>query len=435
MRHEGFARNFSSTLTELRTRGHDVTVLLDRRPTASSSGEPSPLDEILECHPGIDVGVRSTHPRRARFARGVRLWLDYLHYLQPGLEEARTARERVRRGLPRAVSALSDLPGARHALRLLLRRLERALPARSATQALRAVGPDVLLVTPLVDLGGEQVDLVRAARAIGVPSVLAVASWDNLTSKGTLHEVPDRVLVWNRRQRSELADLHGVDPQRVRVTGAAAYDHWFTMTAQATRPELCAEVALDPDRPYILYAGSSPFIAPDESAFVRRWLDGLRAHPSLADTQILIRPHPLNPIDVSAPGVATHPPGGANPVVSTRRQEYFDALYHSTAVVGVNTSALLEAALIGRPVLVIPAPQYSATQQGLVHFRQMMHDAAGALSLARTTSDHLSDVAATLGPHPPQPPTRAFVEAVVRPGGEHRSAAAAIVGALEEIVR
>ena len=67
-----------------------------------------------------------------------------------------------------------------------------------------------MLVTPLVELGSQQVDYVKSARRLGVRSALSVASWDNLTSKGLIRVLPDHVIVWNDAQRAEAAALHHV---------------------------------------------------------------------------------------------------------------------------------------------------------------------------------------------------------------------------------
>ena len=61
------------------------------------------------------------------------------------------------------------------------------------------------------------------------------------------------------------------------MTGAHSYDHWFSWTPSSEREAFCARVGLDPSKPYILYLGSSPFIAPREHRHVTTWLRGLRA--------------------------------------------------------------------------------------------------------------------------------------------------------------
>ena len=117
---------------------------------------------------------------------------------------------------------------------------------------------------------------VRAASS-GSRSILGVGSWDHLTTKGLIHEVPDRVLVWNEAQKHEAIELHDVPADRVLVTGSQAYDHWFSTRPSVDREAFCRQVGLDPARPFLLYLCSSPFIAPHEVGFVRRWIAAIRA--------------------------------------------------------------------------------------------------------------------------------------------------------------
>ena len=93
----------------------------------------------------------------------------------------------------------------------LFRVIERAMPhGDTAERVLAEHRPDVLLMTPLLYFGSQQVEYVRAAKAAGIPCVLGVGSWDHLTTKGRIHERPDRVVVWNEFQRAEAAELHGI---------------------------------------------------------------------------------------------------------------------------------------------------------------------------------------------------------------------------------
>jgi hypothetical protein len=51
--------------------------------------------------------------------------------------------------------------------------------------------------------------------------------------------------------------------------------------------------------------------------------------------------------------VGIWPRAGANPVDSEARADYYDSMFHSVAVVGVNTSALIESGIVGRPVFTV----------------------------------------------------------------------------------
>src|SRR5207248_10861148 len=125
--------------------------------------------------------------------------------------------------------------------------------------------------------GIRQTDTVKAARKLGIPVALAVASWDHLTTKGLVKAPPDRAFVWNEFQVREAVDLHGLPADRVVVTGAQLFDPWFDRRPSMTREEFLARVGLDPAAPYVLYVGSSRNIAPAEKEipFVLGWIDGL----------------------------------------------------------------------------------------------------------------------------------------------------------------
>ena len=119
-----------------------------------------------------------------------------------------------------------------------------------------------------------------------------------------------------------------------------------------------------------LVGSTASISAPDaELTFVRRWIEALRSHPSLADISILVRPHPFNSrhwsdADVGdLPNVAVYP-HWSNPVNESDRQDYFDSLYHSEAVVGINTTAMIEAAIVGRTVHSVLAEEFKDTQGG-----------------------------------------------------------------------
>ena len=152
-------------------------------------------------------------------------------------------------------------------------RLESGIPpARRITEFVRTQSPDVVLVSPLIDLASPLLDYLKAARSLGIRTGIAVASWDNLTSKGLLRFVPERVFVWNEAQRREAIELHGIPAERVVATGAARFDDWFAQRPSTSREEFMRKVGLDPARPYLLYLCSSVFVAPEERPFVDRWL-------------------------------------------------------------------------------------------------------------------------------------------------------------------
>ena len=285
-----------------------------------------------------------------------------------------TYRERAWRRAPRPAAALARtrIGGSapvRRGVRAMLRLVERALPTNGEIERfLTERAPDVVLFTPYLGLRSIQPEFLRAAKALGLRSAICVKSWDNLSSKSVIRPVPDRLFVWNEIQRTEAETLHDIPRDRVVVTGAQCFDEWFDWRPRP-REEFCARVGIDPGRPYVLYACCSPWTGQSEVDFVRRWTAALRAGGGvLADAGILVRPHPKRPdawLDVAAGDQAViFPREGHAPTDPDSKADYFDSIYHSAAVVGLNTSAMIEAAIVGRSVLTVLDPDYERVQEG-----------------------------------------------------------------------
>jgi hypothetical protein len=107
---------------------------------------------------------------------------------------------------------------------------------------------------------------------------------------------------------------------------------------------------------------------------------------------------------------------GGSPVDSSFRDDYFDALYHSAVVVGLNTSAFIEAGIIGRPVHTILLPEWYENQEGTLHFRYLLDVDGGLLEVARDLETHLRQLADGLS-HPAVGPRTVhwLVRAAARP--------------------
>jgi FkbM family methyltransferase len=451
MRHAGYVRNFESTLRMLCERGHRVHLALQGTPRIAQLDPHDIARQLAEQYRSFSNGVAP--PRTDEWSlvgRELRVGLDYLRYYGPEYRNAPKLRERARRDVPPSVLARSEhgwtgtAPG-RWLLAAWLRATDRAIPTAPEIDAfIRRIRPDVLAVTPLIEAGAPQVDYVRSAHAQGVRTVLCVASWDNLTNKGLIHGPLDLVAVWNDAMRREAVELHGVPAARVVVTGAAAFDHWFDWRPSVTREAFCARVGLPADRPYLLYLCSSAFIAPREAAFVRSWIGRIRQsmQPALRDVGILVRPHPQcadqwQGIDLTSFGAtALWPPNGAAPVDVDSRSDYFNSMFHSTGVVGINTTAQIESAILGRPVHTLLAPEFCETQEGTLHFHHLRHVNGGFLRIARDFEEHEAQLAATIGAAETNDAhCRRFVEAFVRPYGLDTPATPRLVEALERLAR
>jgi hypothetical protein len=444
MRHHTYVRNYDAALQELARRGHQVHLAMEIERQEGMDA----VKALAREWPGITHG-RVPEPivdTWSLVSQRLRLGFDYLRYLDPFYDTATLRRERARNRTPRLLIALADPPLLRGERwrRLVggfLHALDRAVPPPPViVDFVRSVQPDLVMITPLVDLGSRQIDYLRAARLLGIPTVLPVWSWDHLSSKALLREPPERILVWNHTQRDEAIQVHRVPAARVVVTGAQCFDHWFTRRPVRTREQFCAQLGLPADRPVILYVCTGLIMgSPPEPPFVLSWLQAVRAShdPMVAGAGVLIRPHPSQAaawegVDLSAYGPVAL--WGANPVDDATRGDYFDSLYHSNAVVGLNTSAFIEAGIVGREVLAILPPEFHDNQAGTVHFRYLLNIGGGLLRVSRELEAHVGQLGEALRrPPSAEHPHRVFLESFVRPNGLDVAATPAFVAAIEQM--
>ena len=437
-------RFFESVVAELATRGHEVHIA--RHLPASKSRHDHVADRLSETYPAVTRGeVPAPDPLMHPFALALRSARDYVQFLDPAYNAS--YRLRAERRVPGATVRLLGGPLGRSA-RLrgvaasILDTLSTAVPVdRNLTRFLTEGGYDVVLMTPYMGLKTPQPDLARAAQALGIPAVVCVASWDNLSSKSRVWPAPDVMTVWNEIQRGEAVDLHGIDPDTVAVTGAQVFDQWFERRPRP-REEFLAKVGLPADRPVVLYLCSSPFRdAPPELPYVRSWIEALRASddPALAGASVLVRPHPKRAeewegVDLAAEmdRVAVWPRHGALVIDEEASADYFDSLFHSEAVVGLNTSAMIEAGIVGRPVHTILVPEFEQSQQGTFHFRYLVDVGGGLVRVGHDLAEHHRQLAESLA-HAGEQDAAAegFVRAFVRPYGLDVAATPRFADAIE----
>ena len=426
-RHFGYLRNFESALIELADRGHALHLVADR---PESTGGLQMVERLAARYPDVTVGWT---PRREKgdewldAATKIRLSQDYLRYLERAYDRAPQLRRRAKERTPAMTVRLVERMGfrirpGRALLGGLLGAFEDGLPRHAPYDAfMREVAPDVVLLTPLIDLGSPQLDLLKSAKALGLRTVLCVGSWDHLSSKALIRVQPDLVTVWNDVQRREAIEMHDVAAERVVVTGAQCFDQWFFRRPSRSREEFCRAMGVPVDRPFVLYVCSSLFRGgPPEAEFTVEWVKAVRAStdPRLRDLGILVRPHPgrmdeWKGRDVVSLGVAFH---GGNPIDARSRDDYFDALHYTAAVVGLNTSAFLEAGIAGKPVLAILPPQYWKSQEGTLHFHYLLTIGGGLLCTSRSIEEHLPQLARAVAGEDARS-NEPFVREFIRPFG------------------
>ena len=437
---------FRATITRLVAQGHEVRVAVQ---------EDDPDTAIRVSDGAVPQGLTA---QSAPVARGdqwrtdaplFRRLRDWLQYLSPEYAGAETLRLRVvdrlcaELGIP--ATALGDgfVPGLGgpqvERLKALMARLEAAIPSDALhEESIAESRPDVVLVTPGVHFGSAQADFIKSARAAGIPVWMLLFSWDNLSTKGALHVAPDLLFVWNERQRREAMSLHDMPREKVVVVGAPRFDAFFALRPALSRPAFFEPLGLDPEAPTLLYLCSSRLVARRELPFVERWLAAVRASgdPRLSRCNVLVRPHPDIPLlhddvptTVSWRGLPRVQGWVSRPFQDARalvlrttyatQQALFECLYHSVAAVGLNTSAELEAGIVGRPVFTVTVDDAAVTgQASTLHFHYLLKEHGGFVESAPSLEAHVAGLARAVAGEIDPAPIHAFIQTFLRPRGD-----------------
>ncbi|HEV8396049.1 MAG TPA: hypothetical protein VGQ37_17335 [Vicinamibacterales bacterium] len=439
----GYFRLYGPTIVELERRGWDVVLAYDRPAKRGGAQVPSGAGARVRSAGAIpDVG-------HAGLVGTLRAALDYVRYLEPAFAPAEYLRRRAEKTLPPAFGWLTRVRRLPRAVVSgavgLMRLFERLHPAERATREFVVqVAPDLIVVSPLVTAGargGPQTEVVKAAKSLGIPTVVGVASWDHLTSKGLIRVVPDVVAVWNDAQTEEAVTLHRVPRQRVVVSGAQSFDHWFEMSDGPVVAAWRTRLGIQ-DQRVVLFVGSSRNMAPGDSEpeFVRRWLAALRASrsPAVRAAFVIVRPHPTNAdtwatVEIGDSLARIYPSGYSGiPLADHEVEDFGRCLQASDAVVGVNTTAMIEAAIFGRPVLTVRDANFTHSQAQTLHFAHLTVGETHCVVEAATLAEHVAQLDAALrNPAPHAAAARRFVERFVRPLGIERAATAQLCDLLE----
>jgi hypothetical protein len=98
-------------------------------------------------------------------------------------------------------------------------------------------------------------------------------------------------------------------------------------------------------------------------------------------------------------------------------QTLYDSLYHAAVCVGLNTSAMIEAGILGKPVLTLVTEEFAGGQEETFHFHYLRASNGGLLIEARSLAEHVQQVGHALRTGGAGTETRRFVERFVRPRG------------------
>lgn len=434
--------HYKNIVENLSKKGHTVYLLFDK--------EWSQKADILnfdKASKGIRYLKWGWLIRRDDFWRNIlftiRELLSYRRYLL-FKKQSYFYLNRSKKTLPFILRRLIDVPSVnwfikKNFVKIILKFLEKISPAdKKIEKFVRKIAPDVVLAGPANMRFSEEIEYIKAAKKLDIPTVIPVASWDNLTTKGLLHIIPTKLLVWNSAHEKEARFIHNIPQKNIQITGSSFFDKWFKIKKpKLSRDTLCNILGFEKKDPILLYLGSSATVAKDETGIVReshKFLANSK-NPILKNIQILVRPHPFNFKvfnNLNTYNLTVCPQEGALPGIKKDIQFFYDCLYHSFCTVGINTSAMIDALVLNKPVVVFRIKEYKKTQIQALHFKQLVH--SGAVEIIDNMYDFSNILVKILDNQDNKGFKRKqFVKKFVRPLGLEKSAGQQTAEVIEKV--
>ena len=135
---------------------------------------------------------------------------------------------------------------------------------------------------------------MEAAKMLGIKTVTAIYSWDNLP-KARLATRADHYLLWSEYMRQELMNYYPEIPEdRMEVTGTPQFDFYHDKSLWMERKEFCALYGLDPEKKIICFSGDDKRTSPYDPDYLADLAEAIMQMDPAERSQILFRRCPAD---------------------------------------------------------------------------------------------------------------------------------------------
>lgn len=229
------------------------------------------------------------------------------------------------------------------------------------TEHFRNYQPDVVFATDIFN--DDDVHLLAEAKSRGVKTVGMIRSWDNFTTKGFLRVRPHKLIVHNEVIKGEAVKYGLLRPENVFVSGIPQYDRYVSET-RMPREEFFKKINLDPSRKLILFSPLGKRFSDTDWQIMEILKEFTEKNSELA-AQVLVRFTPNDEVPlgnftpnkyfyIDRPGHQFKEGVFRDQELGKKDVEWLaDCLRYSNVVVAGGASIGIDAAIFGKPTILI----------------------------------------------------------------------------------
>ncbi|MEK7188219.1 MAG: hypothetical protein AAB685_00005, partial [Patescibacteria group bacterium] len=240
-------------------------------------------------------------------------------------------------------------------------------PSQVAYDYLLKEKPDVVICSTLMLMPQyADFDLACVAKEQGIPVIAIVPTLDSLTTKTKFQVKPDMVFCWSEFHKQELIKYHDIDENIIHCVGPYSHEWFLKPQAPTRKDKFYKKWGLDPDKKIVTFISSSPATVGDETEAIYALAEANQGY------QFVVRPHPQRHGQYAKLKDVWIIPGTAEKLDDQINfQLAFDTYFYSSTIFSINSSAMIDALLMGKSVYSIKT-QFPDAREGAIHIKGLI---------------------------------------------------------------
>jgi hypothetical protein len=204
----------------------------------------------------------------------------------------------------------------------------------------KKIKPDVVYVCPGNIRESYEASALYACKLLNIDCNLLVMSWDATSTKCLYDKSYTNVFCWNKFHMEDLIKIHKIDHKKIYVVGSL-YHQWVILNSKVKLSKPSNNKRREKYR--ILWLGSSKNIVENEVFYIKKFISTISALNYI----ITVRSHPANLLEITDLNNVDNEAGALK---FDDRLNDFQYYNNFDFIIGINTTAMLDAALSGKKV-------------------------------------------------------------------------------------